>query len=173
VAQSADGHLVDLDALRAVREVGTRVVLDATQSVGWLPAPLGWADAVVCAGYKWLLCPRGVAWMAVHPSSTSYRSTPTGTRAATSGPDVYGLPLRLAGSARRFDTSPTWFSHVGAAAALPWLACLNREAVHVHCVELADAVGAGLDLQPAGSAIVTLHRLDAAERLAAAGVVAT
>jgi selenocysteine lyase/cysteine desulfurase len=68
VAQSADGHLVDLDALRAVREVGTRVVLDATQSVGWLPAPLGWADAVVCAGYKWLLCPRGVAWMAVHPS---------------------------------------------------------------------------------------------------------
>jgi selenocysteine lyase/cysteine desulfurase len=173
VVQSADGRLVDLDALRAVREVGTRVVLDATQSVGWLPAPLGWADAVVCAGYKWLLCPRGVAWMAVHPELDLVPLDANWYAGGDVWASVYGLPLRLAGSARRFDTSPTWFSHVGAAVALPWLAGLNREAVHVHCVQLADAVRAGLALQPTGSAIVALHRPEAAERLAAAGVVAT
>jgi selenocysteine lyase/cysteine desulfurase len=173
VVQSADGRLVDLDALRAVREVGTRVVLDATQSVGWLPELLGWADAVVCAGYKWLLCPRGVAWMAVHPELDLVPLDANWYAGGDVWASVYGLPLRLAGSARRFDTSPTWFSHVGAAVALPWLAGLNREAVHAHCVGLADAVRVGLGLEPAGSAIVALYRPDAAERLAAAKVVAS
>ena len=46
---------------------------------------------------------------------------------------IYGLPLRLADSARRFDTSPAWFSHVGAASVLPWLAGLDRAAVRAHC----------------------------------------
>src|SRR6185503_19569345 len=67
VVQSADGRTVDLDALRAARASGTTVVLDVTQSLGWLPTRLDWADAVVGAGYKWLLCPRGVAWLAAGP----------------------------------------------------------------------------------------------------------
>ena len=71
---------------------------------------------------------------------------------------VYGLPLRLAGTARGLDSSPVWLSHVGAAAALPWLAGLDRAAVRAHCVGLADAVRAGLGLPPAGSAIVAVGR---------------
>src|SRR5690606_34586681 len=67
VVQSADGRVVDLDDLRAARAGGTRVLLDATQSLGWLDADVSWADAVVAAGYKWLLSPRGVAWMAIRP----------------------------------------------------------------------------------------------------------
>jgi selenocysteine lyase/cysteine desulfurase len=84
---------------------------------------------------------------------------------------IYGLPLRLADSARRFDASPVWFSHVGAAAVLPWLASLDGSAVREHCVGLADAVRAGLGLPPAGSAIVAVDRPGAADRLEAAGVV--
>jgi selenocysteine lyase/cysteine desulfurase len=185
VVQSADGRMADLDALRAARGAGTRVVLDATQSLGWLPARLDWADAVVCAGYKWLLCPRGVAWLALGPDLAE----PT-TSAAEPGDDlrlvphqacwyaggdvwssIYGLPLRLAGSVRRFDTSPVWFSHVGAGEVLPWLAGLDPAAVREHCVGLADAVRSGLGLPPAGSAIVAVDRPGAADRLAAAGVV--
>jgi selenocysteine lyase/cysteine desulfurase len=173
VAQSADGRLVDLDGLRAARAAGTTVVLDVTQSLGWLPARLEWADAVVCAGYKWLLCPRGVAWLAVGPELAA-RLVPHGACWYAGGDvwgSIYGLPLRLADSARRFDTSPAWFSHVGAASVLPWLAGLDRAAVRAHCVGLADSVRAGLDLPQAGSAIVAVDRPGAADRLAAAGVV--
>jgi len=173
VVQSADGRLVDLDALRAARAAGTTVVLDVTQSLGWLPARLEWADAVVCAGYKWLLCPRGVAWLALGPELAS-RLVPH-QACWYSGGDVwgsiYGLPLRLADSARRFDTSPVWFSHAGAAAVLPWLAGLDRAEVHEHCVGLAAAVRTGLGLPPAGSAIVAVDRPGVADRLTAAGVV--
>lgn len=173
VVQSADGALVDLDALRAaVAGTSTRVVLDATQSAGWLPADLRWADAVVAAGYKWLMAPRGVAWMALSPTLVE-ELTPVAA-GWYAGPDptstVYGLPLRLADDARRFDTSPTWLSHLGAAEVLPWLAGLDRAAVHAHCTGLADALRAELDTPPTGSAIVAVRTAGAADRLERAGV---
>ncbi len=173
VVQSADGRLVDLDALRAARASGTRVVLDVTQALGWLPLRLDWADAVVCAGYKWLLCPRGAAWMAVGPELDLRALHANWFAGENPWTSVYGLPLRLAPTARGLDTSPVWLAHAGAAVALPWLAGLDLEAVRTHCVGLADTVRAGLDLPPSGSAIVAVHRPGAAERLAAAGVVAS
>lgn len=170
-AQSADGRLVDLAALRAARAGGTKVLLDATQSLGWLDADLSWADAVVAAGYKWLLSPRGVAWMAIHPDLAAVPSAAGWYASADRWADVYGLPMTLAADARALDTSPAWYCHVGAAVALPWLAGLDRAAVHAHCVGLADAFRAGLGMEPAGSAIVSVRREGAGERLAAAGVV--
>jgi selenocysteine lyase/cysteine desulfurase len=56
---------------------------------------------------------------------------------------------------------------------LPWLAGVDRQAVHAHCVGLADAFCAGMGLPPAGSAIVAFRRPDAMARLAAAGVTAS
>jgi selenocysteine lyase/cysteine desulfurase len=85
VVQSADGRLVDLDALRAARASGTRVVLDATQALGWLPVRLDWADAVMCAGYKWLFSREGQPGSPSTRSSTSPRCTPAGTRGRTRG----------------------------------------------------------------------------------------
>jgi selenocysteine lyase/cysteine desulfurase len=170
--QSADGRIVDLDALRAAREGGTRVLLDVTQSLGWLPTALGWADAVVGAGYKWLLSPRGAAWMAVRPELSVVPHAAGWYAGAQPWSDVYGLPLRLDEGARALDTSPAWYSHVGAAVALPWLAGLDRAAVHAHCTGLADEFRAGMGMAPAGSAIVSVARDGALERLAAAGVVA-
>jgi len=172
VAASADGALVDLAALRAAVDPDTLVVLDATQSLGWLPADLGWADAVVAAGYKWLLSPRGAAWMALSDRLAA-RVVPTQAGWYAGGWDaIYGLPLRLPEDARRFDLSPVWLAQVGAAVALPWLASLDAGAVRDHDVGLADRVRAGLGMPPGDSAIVSVRREGAADRLAAAGITA-
>ena len=66
--QSADGRLIDLDALaRAADHHGADVYLDVTQAAGWLPIDAS-RFTFVCAGaYKWLLSPRGTALMAVAP----------------------------------------------------------------------------------------------------------
>jgi selenocysteine lyase/cysteine desulfurase len=174
VAQSADGALADLAGLRAAQDSGTTVVLDATQALGWIDADLSWADVVVGAAYKWLLAPRGAAWMAIGDALREDLAQLPHQAGWFAGDDpwatVYGLPLRVAPDARALDISPTWFAHVGAAVALPWLAGLDRAAVHAHCVGLADALRGELGLTPAGSAIVSLPGTTVGERLAAGGV---
>jgi selenocysteine lyase/cysteine desulfurase len=172
VVQSADGRIADLDGLRAARAAGCRVVLDATQSLGWFDADLSWADAVVVAGYKWLLSPRGVAWLALGPDLDPVPHLAGWWAGEDPWASIYGLPLRLAAGARSLDVSPVWLAQVGAAVAVPWLAGLDRAAVHAHCAGLGDALRAGLGLPPAGSAIVAVRTEGAAERLAGAGVVA-
>jgi selenocysteine lyase/cysteine desulfurase len=173
--QSADGARFDLDALRAAaRAAGARVLLDVTQTVGWLPVALDWADWVVCAGYKWLLAPRGAAWLACRPEHLERITPAVANWYAAEDPwtGIYGLPLRLAGSARRLDLSPVWFAQLGAAASVSWLAELDLVTVRAHCVGLADATLAALDLPPRGSAIISLDLTEAqAGRLADAGVV--
>lgn len=54
----ADGTLFDLAAVRAkTRQVGALLIIDGTQSVGALPfdVQVFEPDAVICAGYKWLM----------------------------------------------------------------------------------------------------------------------
>jgi selenocysteine lyase/cysteine desulfurase len=66
--QSADGRLADLAAIRsaaAAAAQGTLTLIDATQAVGWLPFSAGDWDYVICNTYKWLLCPRGVCFLAL------------------------------------------------------------------------------------------------------------
>ena len=58
-----DGTRFDLPAIGArAREVGAALVLDGSQSVGAVPIDVAEArpDALVCAGYKWLLGPYGI-----------------------------------------------------------------------------------------------------------------
>lgn len=67
-AHWTDGTLFDLEAVgRRAREVGAVFVVDGTQTVGAHPFDLGAIrpDALICAGYKWLLGPYGlgVAWL--------------------------------------------------------------------------------------------------------------
>lgn len=170
VVASADGGLVDLEALRAEVGPDTLVVLDATQSLGWLPVDLSWADVVVGACYKWLLAPRGAAWMALSDRLVE-RLVPVQSGWYAGGWDaIYGLPLRLHPDARRFDLSPAWLAQVGAAVSLPWLASLDAAAVRDHAVGLANRVRRGLDLPPGESAIVSVRHHGAADRLATAGV---
>lgn len=171
--QSADGRRVDVDALTAAAaRHGTRVLLDTTQACGWLPLDCSAVDYTVCAAYKWLLSPRGVAFLAVRPEHLD-GLTPSAA-GWYAGEDiwssVYGSPLRLSPDARRLDTSPAWLSFVGAAPTLELLAGLDGEAVRAHTVGLADAFLAGLDRPPQGSAIVSVDAPDAADRLRAARI---
>jgi selenocysteine lyase/cysteine desulfurase len=171
--QSRDGTLLDLARLReAVRGSQTRVVMDVTQAAGWLPLRLDWVDAVVCCGYKWLLSPRGAAWMAVRQD---YAETMVARSAGWYGGEspwdtIYGLPLRQAPDGRRFDTSPAWFCYLGAAAVLPELAALDPAELYAHCAGLADAFRAEFGLPATGSAIVSVDAPDGAERAARAGL---
>ncbi|HSJ29936.1 MAG TPA: aminotransferase class V-fold PLP-dependent enzyme [Longimicrobiales bacterium] len=62
-----DGTRFDLERIGArAREVGAAFVIDGTQSIGALPFDVERIrpDAVICAGYKWLLGPYGIgfAW---------------------------------------------------------------------------------------------------------------
>ncbi|MFI5588540.1 aminotransferase class V-fold PLP-dependent enzyme [Amycolatopsis sp. NPDC051758] len=174
VVQSADGRIVDLPALRAAAEAaGAAVLLDATQAVGWLPLDVAWADWVVAAGYKWLLSPRGSAWLYVRPDAQERTRPVAANWYAGEDPwaTVYGLPLRLAGDARAFDLSPVWLAQVGAAAALEYLGGLDLAQVRAHNTGLADLLLEELGQPPRGTAIVSLEADP--ERAAAAGIVSS
>ena len=59
----ADGTKFDLLAIRErTHEVGALLVIDGTQSVGALPFDVGVVqpDALICAGYKWLMGPYSI-----------------------------------------------------------------------------------------------------------------
>ena len=62
------GEVVDLEVvIAALREVGARVVLDLTQTIGGCPVDISLLapDFMVTAGYKWQFCPYGVAFLYV------------------------------------------------------------------------------------------------------------
>ncbi|GAB2667463.1 aminotransferase class V-fold PLP-dependent enzyme [Saccharopolyspora gloriosae] len=171
VVQSADGRLVDLGALRdAVRGTPTRVLLDVTQAAGWLPMELDWVDHVVGTGYKWLLAPRGAAWLAQHPDAPAPRPNHANWYAGGGMSSIYGLPLRQAPGGRGLDLSPAWLAQVGAAASLRALAGLDLTRVRAHCAGLADQVRAELGVPAEGSAIVSVPGDDAARKLTDAGI---
>lgn len=61
----ADGSIFDLEALRRrTEDVGAWLIVDGTQSVGTFPFDVRSIrpDALVCAGYKWLLGPYGCGY---------------------------------------------------------------------------------------------------------------
>jgi selenocysteine lyase/cysteine desulfurase len=67
--QSSDGRLADLAAIaEAAAHHGARTLVDATQASGWLPLAAGAFDYVACAAHKWLLGPRGAAFLYVAPA---------------------------------------------------------------------------------------------------------
>ncbi len=171
--QSSTGALVDLDAVAgAAAEHGALSVVDATQACGWLPLDASRFDAVVCAGYKWLCAPRGTAYLTVGERVLE-RTTPlhAGWYAGVEPyGSYYGLPLTLAPSARRLDTSPAWFSWVGGAPALQALLDAGVEEIQAHDVGLANRFRAGLGLPPGDSAIVPAAVADAGPRLERAGI---
>ena len=173
--QMSSGEVADLDAIvAAARHHGAQTVLDATQACGWMPIDAGRFDAVICAGYKWLTLPRGTAFMAV--GDELQQSVVPHSAGWYAGADVhrsyFGPPLRLATDARRFDTSPAWFSWVGAQPALELLNQIGVDAVYAHDVELANRFRAGLRMAPSNSAIVSVADAGAAQRLERAGIVA-
>ena len=171
--QMATGEVAELAAIAAAaRAHGAQTLVDATQGCGWLPLDGSAFDIVVAAGYKWLLSPRGTAYMAVTPSRLG--GIVPSAAGWYAGEDVhasyFGPPLRLAKNARRLDTSPAWHSWVGAAPALALIEELGVATIHEHDVRLANLFRAGLGLAESDSAIVFVDSPGAEVRLERAGI---
>jgi len=85
-----NGTKFDLERIgRRCREVGAKLIVDGSQSVGALPVDveqLG-IDALICAGYKWLMGPYSTALSFIHedfnegiPLEESWMSRPSAER---------------------------------------------------------------------------------------------
>jgi selenocysteine lyase/cysteine desulfurase len=166
-AQSADGRIADLPALReAAREHGARTYVDASQAAGWLPVDADAYDYVSSVAFKWLVCPRGVAFLVVPQDLGGLDPLFAGWVAGENPWDsCYGPVQELARSARRFDESPALFSYAGARHSLELLEELGVDAVRAHDLGLADRFRAGLaglgqePVAAPGSAIVSVPGL--------------
>ncbi|MDP9094663.1 MAG: aminotransferase class V-fold PLP-dependent enzyme [Actinomycetota bacterium] len=172
--QSADGRLADLDSLTAAcAATGTRILLDTTQAVGWLPVDASRFAYTTGGGYKWLLAPRGTCFFTVQPE---FVGDCIAQNAGWYGSDkpwesIYGGPLRLSEGARRFDVSPAWHSWVAQAPALELLAGVGPAALHAHALGLANRFRTSIGLEPGNSAIVSVAtNASVADRLSRAGV---
>lgn len=173
LVQSANGRVLDVEGLRAgLAGADTVTVIDVTQAVGWKRLDLGWVDVTAAAVYKWLLAPRGTAWMSLSDRISRLMTPHAANWYAADEPwsTIYGLPLRLAPDARRFDTSPAWFGVLGSGLTLPWLASLDGAVVESHCLGLANQLRAELELPQGDSAIVSLPIADAADKLQRSGI---
>ncbi len=171
--QMATGAVADLEEIAtAAARHGAMTVVDATQALGWLPIDGGRFDVVAAHAYKWLMSPRGTAFMAIR----SERLDAVVPHAAGwyGGEDplatFFGAPLRLAKSARRLDTSPAWFMWVATAPSLAVIEQIGTPAIHEHDVGLANTFRAGLGLEEGDSAIVVCDVEGAAEKLDRAGI---
>jgi selenocysteine lyase/cysteine desulfurase len=120
------------------------------------------------------MSPRGTAFM-VLDGALAERVVPAGA-GWFAAEDVlganFGGPLRLAESARRFDTSPAWFSWVGTVPALELINRIGVEQIHAHDLRLANRFREGLGMPAGDSAIVTSDVPDAAAKLERAGIMA-
>ncbi len=172
--QMSTGELADLDGIaEAASQHGAVTIVDATQACGWLPLDAKRFDAVAAGAYKWLMSPRGTAFMAVRPERVEQIAPLTAGWYA--GADVhssyFGPPLRLADEARRLDTSPAWFSWVGTQPALELVERIGVEAIHEHDLALANRFRAGIGLEPGDSAIVSADVPGAEAALERAGII--
>ncbi len=159
LVQSADGRIADTDAiLAAAAAAGTVTLVDATQALGWHPVDANRFDMVVAGAYKWLLSPRGTAYLAIRPEH--FDSIVPHHAGWYAGEDVwssiYRPPLRLAADARRFDLSPAWLCWVGAVPALELISAVGVDHINRHNVGLANELRTAMGVDPTDSAIVTL-----------------
>jgi selenocysteine lyase/cysteine desulfurase len=180
-AQSADGRVADLTALRAAtRAHGARLYVDASQAAGWFPLAghAAEADYVASVAFKWLTCPRGAVFF-VGPEDPAELTPVFGGWVAGEKPwdSCYGPVTELARSARRFDETPGLVAYTGSRHSLALIEELGPDAVRAHDLALADRFRAGLEslgrepVPSPGSPIVSVPGLGAMQpELHAAGL---
>ncbi|WP_190018382.1 aminotransferase class V-fold PLP-dependent enzyme [Streptomyces lucensis] len=166
-AQSADGRVADLAALReAARTHGARTYVDFSQAAGWLPMDAGAYDFTASVSFKWLLGPHGAAFLTVPEDFGGLTPVLAGWVAGERPWDsCYGPVMELARSARRFDLTHALFTYAGLRRSLALVEELGVAAIHAHDVALADRFREGLaalghePVPATGSAIVSVPGL--------------
>jgi selenocysteine lyase/cysteine desulfurase len=154
--QSQSGRAaMQAEILDAARRVGARTLVDATHAVPFVGVDPR-ADFVVCAAYKHLLSPRGVAFLTVaKPRWDDLTPWLANWRSSTDPYHVYyGGALDLATTAARFDVSLAWFAWAGAANSLELLADWHRRGLLAEPVALARRLAAHLGVpEPIGTVV--------------------
>lgn len=172
--QSADGRVLDLDALAtSAEEHRARTYVDVTQAAGWLPVVADRFDVTACGGYKWLCAPRGTGFITVADHCDWLVPRLAGWYAGDEPwNSIYRPPLRLAPDARRFNLSPPWFDVSAAAESLEVLTTIGVDDLGCYSIELANRFRTRLGLAPGNSAIVAVES-DRGDRLTEAGIAAS
>jgi selenocysteine lyase/cysteine desulfurase len=161
--QSQSGRAANVKAIvEAARAMGAKTLVDATHAVPFVPLDAA-ADYVVCAAYKHLLSPRGVAflyvaperWDAVPPLLANWRS------AREPYASYYGGTLDLSPTAARFDVSLAWFPWAGAAVSMTLLTEWQRQGLLEEVVGLARRLAHHLDLPAPLGSVVSVPVADA------------
>jgi len=172
--QAYSGEVADLKGLiDKCARTKTLLCVDATQSCGWLATDASKIDLYVCHAYKWLLSPRGSAFMAVRNDRLQSLTPLHAGWWATDDPNnnLFGLPNRISKkTARRIDTSPAWFSWVGTAAALDVIAEIGVDVIEAHDMRLARRFCDKMGLPAPVSPIVYVASSGGNERLLAEGI---
>lgn len=142
---SRNGNRADLAAIAAqCRSVGARLFVDATQSLGALQLSPQEFDFVACHGYKWLLAPRGCAWLYARPDRlTELRPCAPSWRSSADG-QYFGEPSELPSTARKLDSSFSWLPWLGARAALTVIASVDPLTMESHVLSLAESFRSAL-----------------------------
>ena len=145
--QSANGYRVDLARLaEGCRARGARLFVDATQSLGGLRVPLDGVDYLATAAYKWLLSPRGAAFLYVAPDRLGemFPIQPSWKTPADPYERYYGAPFAPAPDASGLDVSLAWPIWLGTARALELLSEVGLAAIEAHNLALAARFREGL-----------------------------
>jgi selenocysteine lyase/cysteine desulfurase len=142
---SRNGNRADVPAIAAqCRSVGARLFVDATQSLGALRLPPQELDFVACHGYKWLLAPRGCAWLYARPDRLAeLRPCAPSWRSSADG-QYFGEPTELPSTARKLDSSFSWLPWLGARAALTVIASVDPLTMESHVLSLAQSFRSAL-----------------------------
>ncbi len=150
LVQMHSGRLAPLGAvLDRAGEVGARVLVDATHGLPFvgLDGIMARVDYAVCAAYKHLLCPRGVAFLVVR--AEHHEQLPPWNAGWRAAADPYGQysggELALGGGAARFDVSVPWLCWLGGAVSLQlvgeWARADRLDIARHRARELADRLG--------------------------------
>lgn len=144
--QSANGWRIDLEPVaEACRRYGAKLFVDATQSAGAVDFDLSLCDWMACSGYKWLLAPRGTAYL-VCADEEGLELPPLAPGWKTPGDpyaNYYGPPLDPPANASRFDQALAWPAWVGAPGGLELIAELGTSSVEAHDLGLARSFREG------------------------------
>jgi selenocysteine lyase/cysteine desulfurase len=164
LVQSQSGTTANLGAiLDAAERVGARTLVDATHALPFVPTQSERVDYLVCAAYKHLLCPRGVAFLSVRRARWDDLAPILANWRSASDPygHYYGGGLDLAATAARFDVSLAWHAWLGASVSLDLLAGWQRQGYLEAVVDLARRLTRGLDLPDQASTVVSVPVADA------------
>ncbi|NRA65959.1 MAG: aminotransferase class V-fold PLP-dependent enzyme [Pseudobacteriovorax sp.] len=173
-AQSVDGTVINVDRLvEKAKAHGCKTLIDGTQAIGWYSQAWQEVDYLVAAAYKWLLCPRGVAFMSVRPEfhADLLPDGPSWFGGERVWDSIYGSPLRLANDARKCDASPAWFSWIGAEKALELIHNMGPKLIGEYNVNLANRFLNRIGYETTQSAIISVNAPGLCQALAKHNIV--